>query len=73
MSKDQQRIMTKRDTPAAKRGAPPEAPSTLALRDEVQYFTPPIERVEEEDEQDKTVPMPEPWFQDHDALYGVQG
>lgn len=48
----EKRILTKRDTPIAKRSAPPS------------------EAVEEEDDGDKTIPMPEPWFQDHDKLYG---
>ena len=47
--------VTKSDTPAAKRRTP--AP-------------PPIDRVEEEDDKDKTIPMPEDWFKTRDELYG---
>lgn len=52
--KNPTRHLTKRDTPAAKRTVQP----------------PPIDRVEEEDDKDKTLPMPEHWFRDRDTLFG---
>jgi hypothetical protein len=49
------RTMTKRDTPAAKRAS--SLPPTLAREEPI-------------DDSSPTVPIPVPWFKDHDSLYG---
>ena len=57
---------TKRDTPIAKRPTTAPTAFTVPQHQPIQREEP---AVEEEDDADKTHPMPEGWFKDHDMLH----